>query len=116
LAAAFGTRPWPKIENGSLQICHWQLKTTSPIANDKFSIFNSQWPSKLRFSGATSILFDLRLMIGTCFSGPSQLRFAPSSSASAAPSRRDASTVCRWNSIICPIRDGRLNTAQINFG
>jgi len=34
------------------------------IANDKFLIFNSQSPLKLRFPGAISILFELRLMIG----------------------------------------------------
>ena len=45
-----------------------------------------------------------------------QPRFAPSSSARAAPRRRDAATVCRWNSSNLPSRPGRLNTAQINFG
>jgi hypothetical protein len=40
LLATFGTRPFAKIENWSLQICHWQLKTPCSITNDKFSILN----------------------------------------------------------------------------
>jgi hypothetical protein len=40
LPAAVGTGLFAKIENWSLKICHWQLKTPFPIANDKFSIFN----------------------------------------------------------------------------
>jgi hypothetical protein len=43
------------------------MKIPSPIANDKLSIFNSQLSSKLRFLGATSFLFEVRLIIGTCF-------------------------------------------------
>ena len=65
--ATFGTRPWPRMENWSLKICHWQLKTPPPIADDRFSIFKSQWPSNLRLVGANSTLLELRLMIGTCF-------------------------------------------------
>jgi hypothetical protein len=31
----------------------------------KFSMANSQWPLRLRFHGATLIMFELRLIIGS---------------------------------------------------
>src|ERR1035438_249720 len=64
LPTAFGTGQFAKIENLSLKICHWQLKTASPIINDKFSILNSQLPSWLRLPVATTIMFELRLIGG----------------------------------------------------
>ena len=61
LPAIFATSPLPAIENWSLKICHWPLKSPSKIANDKFSIFNSQLPSSvppgqphIKFTGSMS--------------------------------------------------------------
>jgi hypothetical protein len=39
------------IENRSLKIGHWQLKSASPTA---------QWPSRMRFRSATSMVSDPR--------------------------------------------------------
>src|ERR1035438_9456513 len=39
------------IENWSLQICYWQLGKGFSMANDKFSIFNSQSPSRVALAG-----------------------------------------------------------------
>jgi hypothetical protein len=50
----FGThrKPQALIENWSLKIGHWQLKSASPTG---------QWPSRMRFQSATSSVFDLRV-------------------------------------------------------
>jgi hypothetical protein len=78
LPVAFGIRPFAKIENWSLKICYWQFGKGFSMANDKFSIFNSQSPSKLRFLGAISIMFELRLFVGTYFcTGAKALPISP---------------------------------------
>jgi hypothetical protein len=55
-----------------LVIENWSLanefrRPNRSMAIDKFSMANSQLPSRMRFQSATSIMFDLRLVIRACF-------------------------------------------------